>query len=337
VKNGFAFLLGAALALGVLELTARRTLDVPPFVEHPQLGSIRHRQRVVWGVEGGGVSHWLENGIRDNGNGPVHPSQRLLVLGDSYTEALQVNDRETFCSLAEAELRAGGWSVELLNAGRANRSPADYVQLGPAYLQHFRPDRVILVLDAYDLSGDGWDEQRNHFAYQKGRLTVAAPLPDPPESAGDWLPLLRVLPEGLAGLASRRVGEFRQRWSLQPPLFEAGSPAPAEVERDGPVEAVVALLARTFGPRCTLVYIAPFQPWGQPQRTPLERRFFAACREQSVDVLDLSEGHAWLRQQGRAPQGFANSRYNKGHANRWGHRMIARVLARHLTRLRQKM
>ena len=42
---------------------------------------------------------------------------RVLFLGDSFTYGLGVNDDQTFAAQVEKDLRAGRWSVEVMNAG----------------------------------------------------------------------------------------------------------------------------------------------------------------------------------------------------------------------------
>lgn len=262
-------------------LVSWRVLDAPDYVTEADLGPLHCHQSVIWGLEGYGRSQWLELGVRDNGNGSAPGPKRILVMGDSYTEALQVDDRETFCSLAEAALRSQGWGVELLNLGQSDRSPADYILLGPAYLRRFRPDWVVLVMDEWDLTGDGWASYKRHFVLKQDRLLVEGQ-----PSEGFEKPWIALLP-GLSLLVQYRTKEFEARWADLPPLFNAGQPRKAESVPDYSVEAVLRQIRLTFGERCTLAYVAPFQPRGIPVRTAVEERFFAACQQESLDVVDL--------------------------------------------------
>jgi hypothetical protein len=82
----------------------------------------------------------------------------VLVLGDSYTEALQVGDGQTYCAKLEARLtRRLGREVWVGNAARSGREAADYLYYLPAYAQRFRPDLMVVAFTPGDfqLSAEG--------------------------------------------------------------------------------------------------------------------------------------------------------------------------------------
>src|ERR1700692_1251831 len=113
---------GIALSLLTFEVAFRlllfQTIRLDP-VAHLPVATVTHRLG-----EGFGVSHWDANGIRRSPHSCSNCA-RVLVIGDSYTEALQVNDGQTYAAVAETIL-AGPKPVRLLNAGVASASPADY-------------------------------------------------------------------------------------------------------------------------------------------------------------------------------------------------------------------
>lgn len=71
---------------------------------------------------------------------------RIMVLGDSMTEAAQVNPDQNFCYLLEKQWNAQGRPVEVLNCGVNGYSPTQELLLlrreGPRY----RPDFIVLGL-----------------------------------------------------------------------------------------------------------------------------------------------------------------------------------------------
>jgi hypothetical protein len=77
-------------------------------------------------------------------------SYRAVVTGDSFTEALQVNDAETFTRLAEAALNPAlnQREYEILNFGMSGAGPVQqYVQLHHVALD-FNPDAIVMILSA---------------------------------------------------------------------------------------------------------------------------------------------------------------------------------------------
>ncbi|MBI3088395.1 MAG: SGNH/GDSL hydrolase family protein [Candidatus Omnitrophica bacterium] len=79
---------------------------------------------------------------------------RLLMLGDSFTFGVGVNDEETFCALLQGALDRRGRRVEVINAGLGSYSPIlDYLALRDLYLP-LEPDAVILWFDFGDLQDD---------------------------------------------------------------------------------------------------------------------------------------------------------------------------------------
>jgi hypothetical protein len=116
---------------------------------HPQLG---------WHHVPGGTTHF-----RDEGDGWVQINSlgyrdrerslekspgtyRIAVIGDSMTEAVQVNLEQSFCHLLEESLKGRGRPCEVLNMGVSGFGPLQelllFRQEGPRY----RPDCVVLAL-----------------------------------------------------------------------------------------------------------------------------------------------------------------------------------------------
>ena len=84
-------------------------------------------------------------GLRD---GPVTPGPtdryRIVVVGDSFTYGWGVNIEDTWVKRLEAELRAKGYDVELVNAGRSGEGSASYVDMVARLLPVLQPDLVLL-------------------------------------------------------------------------------------------------------------------------------------------------------------------------------------------------
>ena len=146
--------LGIALGLGTLEVAVRMLHLVPShfWVPDPTLGSkLIAGQRGWWTQE----EHEFTTPIQINAEGrrdlerPVHKppgTYRILLLGDSFVEAMQVPLEQTFARTLEAALnRPGGPPVEVISMGVSGYGTASqylwYRDQGRAY----QPDLVLLA------------------------------------------------------------------------------------------------------------------------------------------------------------------------------------------------
>jgi len=330
---------GVLLALIAMELVVRQVYHVPVAFQ-PGVGKIiRPGTTVRWWKEGHGKSHWTGFGLRRR-EVPDVLHGGVLVLGNSFTEALQVDDEETFTSLLEARLRNDGLAATVLNAGRSGASAADYAAQASRNQETFRPRWTIVQLMPDDLGGLAWSPGRSHFAYnEEGRLVAKAP----PVSAGGRLQVFlapfvnRVM---LLVYGSYRFAEFKNAAAAEPPLFRAASidpaPSPAATATGAthPVEAELDLIAAAYDRRLTFLFV-PSLDFRLPlaATTPTEGRFEAYCRAAAVSCVSLRPGYPDLVRRGLSPFGFSNSQFNDGHLNEDGHRLAADVLSAELRRL----
>jgi len=161
-----------AVGLGVLLLEALLRVALggafPPrfFEPHPQLGHF-HRA---------GASGWQRTaeyetfvqinaqGLRDDPLPYAKPQGafRILLLGDSFVEGLQVGQHETFAALLEKRL-----GVTVINAGVSRYGTAHSL----LYLRHegqrYQPDLVVYALYPNDITDN---LESGLFGWQGGRL-----------------------------------------------------------------------------------------------------------------------------------------------------------------------
>jgi len=349
-------LAGVVCALACLQNLAFHTLRTGRYVQDPVLGPVRRSGSCEYRLEGWAASHWLERGLRHSGNPPLkgRPEARILVLGDSFVEAMQVNDREVFSSQAERDLRASGWKVEMLNASRAERSVADLIARSEAFIKVFQPDWVVVLVSAVDLERDSWMPDRIHFERKAERLVLAGRDPDEPlpanaqapiSAAPGWQVWLDELPyrwgfSHLSNLILWRRHEFAARWANQPPLFRAAEyravAGPSEAAPRYPLEEELEWLNRSFHGRLSLLFVPQLDRFQGPLPGHSDRRIVEECRRRGLSLLDASADLQELWRQGRPPAGFFNSSFNQGHFNRHGHRALASTLARGLQELRAR-
>lgn len=152
-------LLGLLIGLGVAEI-ALRWLDVGyPLLYQPDpyCGSrLRPGTRGVWIHEGRGHVAINSLGFRGPEITLAKPpdTRRLVVLGDSFIEALQVDYGDSLCGQLAAGLTAAdlGYSgpprqaIEVVNAGVSGYGTAQQLLLLEHYVLPLQPDVVLLAI-----------------------------------------------------------------------------------------------------------------------------------------------------------------------------------------------
>ena len=325
--------LAAVLVLPLWELGLRRLCFAPMEVV-PGLGSIlAPGVEIRWAIEGDGASQWNAAGVRGAAM-PDPQAPSVLVRGDSFTEALMLDDGDTFPVVLAAGLRAAGLPLPVLNAGASGQSLPDYLERAASDRERFRVAWTVVQVRDDDLERAAWDESRTHFARAAdGSLRLEPVAPPPPARIGA---LLRPLTNrsALFGYGRMRALEFARAARAEPPLFSAttarAAPAP---RRDYPIEDEVSLLNAAWQGRVTVLYLAVFDP--ERPREPAsdtERRLFAACAAQGGSCVNLRESFPEFAARWEAPYGFANSNWNTGHMNAAGHRAAGALLARELVK-----
>src|SRR5919108_559664 len=144
----FSFVLFLLVLEAVLSITHINTKSNVRFI--PGLGTtyVPHAY-YRFTKEGFSEGYFNSHGFRDYERTDNKPSNvfRIIVLGDSYVEALQVELEKTFPALLEKKLNENSTSAkfEVINLGQSGFGTADeymrYVNFGAKY----DPDLVILA------------------------------------------------------------------------------------------------------------------------------------------------------------------------------------------------
>jgi hypothetical protein len=111
--------------------------------------------------------------------------KRVLIFGDSYTEAIQIDASKRFADLADAKLADatdGRWRI--INAGIMNGNPEQYLLMLRGLGKSVEPDLVVIILAPNDLE----DSLQWNSRYGFERDEAGVPLR--PKTRG-WLALTR--------------------------------------------------------------------------------------------------------------------------------------------------
>jgi lysophospholipase L1-like esterase len=177
---------GSLFALLLSELGLRLAgISYPSFyLPDDRLGKAPRPGMKAWyGTEGGALVHFNRQGLRDREHDRQKPPQslRIAVLGDSYTEALQVPVEKTFWSVMEQEMQhCHNWNrrpVEVLNFGVAGYSTAQELQMLRYRVWNYSPDIILLAMflgnDISDnLRALSDDSARPYFVHRYGHLQL---------------------------------------------------------------------------------------------------------------------------------------------------------------------
>jgi hypothetical protein len=171
-------------------------------------------------------------GMRDREREVAKPEGtfRIAVLGDSYTEAKQVELDQTFSAVVERRLAEcaarGDRTIEVLNFGVAGYGTTQELLMFESRASRFAPDLVVLAMltgndirnNSLELQGDS----KPHFVLRDGELVLdlgfASSLGSRIRTSalGQWyyetvphVRLLQVLQEAM--LAGKRQGQMERR------------------------------------------------------------------------------------------------------------------------------
>ena len=145
------------LLFAIINATPLRwILPVPPVALYgpdPESG-YRHRANVsgLWLTEHRSLVTTSNLGLRDRNRDLDHDgAPRAVVIGDSFVEALQVDQSETAVAVAERMLSREHPSTEVVNLGLAGARPAVEVARLQSEGQRLTPDLAIVMLSVETL------------------------------------------------------------------------------------------------------------------------------------------------------------------------------------------
>jgi hypothetical protein len=327
---------GTALALFTLEGVSRWYLNYVS-VQDPVLGAIVPAGYTVRSrIEGSGVAHYEDRGVRRAADMGPRPGAPILCLGDSFTEAYQVSDEDVYTTLVERSLNRAGVPATVLNFGKSDASVADYVAHSQAYETAFTPIWTVVQVHDRDFTSEAWEPWKNHFRQRCNTCSVeVVPITPAPENAVRrtmrWLRNRSAL-TGFGGtrllelvIASRQTREAAGAAELR-------SAKPTSTN-DFPVTEELRMLADAYDGHLTVLLLGSFDPARPSRDTDGEAAVKRAAREAGISLASSKDEYAALAEEGIAPHGFSNTALNDGHMNAAGHAAAARVLTRELLRL----
>ncbi len=333
-----------ALTLGLLcvaEFGTRTFIGSPSnAVFHPVLGSTQLPNRMS--VNGrAGFSRFMTNahGLNDEDPSP-DAAQRVVVLGDSFVRAIEVDRAQNFTSLVEQRLTG----VEVMNTGVAGFNPTLSAVAFRELPESYAAQLVVLVVnaeDVTDMQNDGFELVRDPL----GAVVDITYVRHPP-GALRWklAPILRrsaVVTDVLRRF-NAPVREFVARFRAAATFRPAEPPVKVEAPprlSDADLADATEFVITGIGERAEVVVLfVPLATFHAGARTVFDPRseharavFGAAAQRAGVPFLDAGPALAQVyADTGEPPVGFHNVTIGVGHLNAHGHEAVAKLLAHEL-------
>jgi len=322
-----SWILALVCAFAVWEVLAsqfvRRAQPLTP------LGDTSARIRkglIVASDEGFGRVEFSKDGYRM----PTPPSDlkpKVLVLGDSYAEALQVGPGRDLASVMMASLEERGIKAGVWNAGASGRSPAHYLALSAHYQKTLSPDLVVIQLNASDFNED-LDRLAEGFGFEAegDGWKLLTPKAPPGSSTVDLLMRSSVLYITGTRMKGGGGGHGAPKKKSQEEIDREKREKAAKIERFA--VWLVPQLAAAY-PSLAITYIPSYDYFangGEP--APEEAALEQACSAAGVPFIN---GRGIFRKSfeetGEPSHGFSNTTPGAGHINATGHRLLGQELA----------
>jgi hypothetical protein len=225
-KRLLAILGASAFALLFIEAALRVAgISFQDFYKADPVRGVAHRAGAQGWFRREGRQYIVINreGFRDREHPTVKPpgSYRIAVLGDSFTEALQVRLEDTFGAVLERELaRCPGFRgrvVEVFNFGVSNYGTAQELITLRERVWATEPDLVLLAFfsgnDVRDNARDlKQDPELPYYSLKEGSLVLDDSFRDSPRQRAERS-TIRVALKGLIE-SSRLLQVVRQAWGV---------------------------------------------------------------------------------------------------------------------------
>lgn len=260
---------------------------------------------------------------------------RILVLGDSFTEAKQVFRSFNFVKLLEQKLDTDGDRYEVFNLGRNGRTIPDHVAYAEGYKSTFSSDYVVIQAGA-NAFGEGVfldSGKENKVIEEDGEYKVVkTDFYHDDVGVKKWLKNNFDIPIVLAGLNKMRQFSIFNKTEDETNLATNSSTETLqEVKNDRLTDFLISELAEKYGNKFVLLYIPDFYSIKNGQVIFNDTKDINVvkeiCQKYNVKIIDPTAKFVRLyEEKKKLPQGFNNSSPLGGHLNKDGHKIVADLL-----------
>lgn len=286
--------------------------------KQPVAGSI-----LLWGKEGYGITHYGEDG-EVAGSSSVASSD-VIVLGDSFTQAMQVMDNEKYTTVAEKILQKEGLSIRVHNYGASGLCLSDYTYFADnlnTLLPQLKPEILVVQISLNDINDNPFvDTRSNYFSKEPDGAFTAKHNPNIDNSAESGI---------------RQIVRMSSIAKLMKDRFWPGDAARTSI--DVSFDRQIEAFRKASSGKRVIILLLPDDPsikngslvFEDEEYDRLVKTFRAIPEWNVIDPLPEFKK---LALNGHLPRGFSNSLPGVGHMNVLGHQVVGQLLAQKILEL----
>ncbi|MDP2586567.1 MAG: GDSL-type esterase/lipase family protein [Candidatus Komeilibacteria bacterium] len=267
---------------------------------------------------------------------------RIIVLGDSIAEALQVKQEENFSGQLNHLLNQTDKKFEVFNLAVSGRAVPDYISYAPGYLEIFKPELVIMQINTADFTADARNAGNQNYLLQTAdglsikndtRLKTSGfdKLRELKNKLGAFKPIVEYAKKHFIDLRKKnRTNEVKADLAFAPG---------AATDDLAAIDWQMNKLKEAYDDKLIIFYAnpAPVLKNGRifltedDDQEQTKKMIMAATAKYQIDFVDPYEEFIdQYRTTGQLPRGFNNSEPGAGHFNAAGHSAVAAALFEYL-------
>lgn len=273
------------------------------------------------------------NSIGLNDSEPnLNAKLKVLVLGDSFVEAVQVPQEFNFTSLLEKAIPGS----EFINAGRSDANAGHFIPLLEKF-EHLQPDAIVAMISSSDIAAIfGGDINILQYGEDIVALRVNPPQKDVIKKYFDPLLTRSAFATYMMRRAKPLMTDLAAAFkSSAAPAAKADTEVARQLRRQKDEAAkvkVMTFILQSMAAKkpVTIVFLPQmeFAPNGASTVAKVSTRYAGilekACKAAEVRCINPA---AYLRRTyqtyGNPPFGFSNTKPGEGHLNKLGHQAVA--------------
>ncbi len=282
-----------------------------------------------WYYEGLATSHFSNAGARLTGNVSLPGAITGVIMGDSYVEARQLDDRSTIGSVVERSARQDGVRLNVRQYGVSGASAAEYAGVAGEVLDRWTPAFVAVILTEDDFVnrapflGDYALDLRpdstvaiQHAPRSRGLLARRV------RNAGAYVLERITLLDKIVVRAARITEGATSRVGTHPAVTRRAANLPDSAA----VYASVKALREGYGAPLAIIYVPTVGAVSNEDDFRNEMLFLATCSHMGVRCASARETLVRDRaRQQRVSRGFTNTTPGTGHLNAVGAELVGRL------------
>ena len=322
----YAFVVSALLVTA--ELITRYLITSPAdSMPDPEIGWVyKPHTHILFTDEGWAVNETNAMGFNDRELGIAQEKMAVLVLGDSFTEALQVPQNSNFTSLVEDACPR----LDVINAGRSGLSPIQYSILSKRFFDAALIHQAVVVLNATDMK----DIASNKAEIVRNASGEIAGIKLKEKGLSRFRKVLDVIfsNSALANHLKNRIrAGLHENHNPETPDPSSAMDVAEEVETQEILDFVFSKISENVP--LSVIYIPELKylPNGEVQNDPksaaFEKIISDVAKAHEIPFLSAQKFmEASYKVYHRPPVGFPNSNIMAGHLNEIGHQSVKSAL-----------